>query len=75
MILKLLLVIAVIGIVYFMFIKKTPIRDTKKRSPSKKSEQKSQEMVPCASCGTYCSVEDTILNAGKYYCSRECLEK
>jgi len=75
MILKLLLVIAVIGIVYFMFIKKTPIRSAKKESPSKKSEQKSEELVECVECGTYSSANDSFLKAGEYYCSRECLEK
>ena len=75
MILKLLLIIAVISIVYFMFIKKTPIKNVKKESPPKKSEQKSEELVECVVCGTYSSANDSFIKSGQYYCSRECLEK
>ena len=78
MILKLLLVIGVIGIVYFFFIKKKPAitKSTKKTKEDKaKEEDTSNEMVECSTCGTYCELDDTILSSSKYYCSNECLEK
>lgn len=70
--LKYLLVVAVISIVYFFFIKKKPIKDS---NSSKDSKLESNDMVQCPTCGTYCEVNDSILSNGKYYCSKECVEK
>lgn len=72
MILKFLLVIAVIAIVYFMFIKKKPIKDS---TVAKKTKQDSNDMVACSSCGTYAELGETIISGNKYYCSNECVEK
>ena len=80
MILKLLLIIVVIATVYFLFIKKKPIRNTSKKSDTKnknkdETKQQSNEMIECTTCGIYCELDDTIISNGKYYCSTECLEK
>ena len=75
MILKLLLVILVIGIVYFIFIKKKPLNNTTKPPSKKGTEQESNEMVKCSTCGTYSELGDTIISHNKYYCSSECMEK
>lgn len=72
MILKLLLVIGVIAIVYFMFIKKKPIADKKDNKNEKLS---SNDMVECSTCGVYSELDDSILSNGKYYCSKECLDE
>jgi len=74
MILKVLLVLAVIGIVYFMFIKKKPSKVTK-TSAKKKDDLKANDMVECASCGVYSELQECILSDAKYYCSKECVEK
>jgi len=74
MILKLLLIIGVIGIVYFMFIKKKPSKVTK-TSRKKKDELKANDMVECATCGVYSELQECILSDAKYYCSKECLDK
>lgn len=71
MILKLLLVIGVIAFIYFKFIKKKPQVETK---TEKKEEQKSNDMVECATCKIYCALEDSLISGGKYYCSKECQE-
>ena len=74
MILKLLLVIGVIAIIYFMFIKQKPLAS----KPSKKQKKKDDaidEMVECAHCGVYVTLNEAILSNGKYYCSRECIIK
>ena len=68
MILKLLLVIFVIAIVYFMFIKNKP-------HTSKTKEDSPNDMVECNNCGVYCQADDSIISNGKYYCSQECLEE
>ena len=74
MILKVLLVIAVIGIVYFMFIKKKPLKNSEAKS-KKKEQVESNDMVECETCGVYSELSDSILSGSKYYCSTECLEK
>lgn len=74
MILKVLLVLAVIGIVYFMFIKKKPSKVTKESS-KKKDVPKADDMVECATCGVYSQLQECTLSNGNYYCSPECIAK
>lgn len=73
MILKVLLVIGVIGIVYFMFIKKKPTHVEKTRP--KKDDIQANDMIACESCGVYIEVNEAILSSAKYYCSSECVDK
>ena len=73
MILKILLVIGVIGIVYFMFIKKKNI--TTPNSKKKKKTPKTNDMVECANCSVYSDIDESILSNAKYYCSKECIEE
>lgn len=74
MILKILLVAGVIALVYFMFIKKKPaVKNSGK--DKRKDEIQSSDMVECSTCSIYCEIDDAILSNGKYYCSKECLEK
>ena len=75
MILKLLLVIAVIAIVYFLFIKKKPLQNNRTRDNKKDERFQSNDMVECSSCGTYVSVDDSIISNNKYYCCDECVDK
>ncbi|MDH4944625.1 PP0621 family protein [Sulfurimonas sp. C5] len=70
MILKILLVIGVIAVVYFMFIKKKPIS-----SKNNDTKLQANDMIECAQCGVYVEVGEAILSNGKYYCSQECLNK
>ena len=70
MILKFLLVVVVITIVYFMFIKKKPL----KNSDTPKEKLTSNDMIECSTCGVYSELGESILSNGKYYCSRECLD-
>jgi len=77
MIMKVLLVIGVIAIVYFMFIKKKPLEVKKTEAKKKPKEDKTQanDLVACNSCGIYCELSDAILSNAKYYCSDECVAK
>jgi len=76
MILKLLLVIGVIAVVYFMFIKKKPIQNKTEAKQNKKSEKlEANDMIECPTCGIYSELGDSILSNGKYYCSSECASK
>lgn len=72
MILKLLLIIAVIAAVYFMFFKKKPLRNSDTKNDEK---LQSNDMVECAACGTYVELGESILSSNKYYCCDECVEK
>lgn len=74
MILKVLLVVAVIGIVYFMFIKKKPIQNASKKD-EKKASQKTNDMIECPTCNVYSDISECIISNGKYYCSPECVDK
>ena len=76
MILKLLLVIAVIAVVYFMFIKKKPIQNKAEPKKNKKKEKiEASDMIECPTCGIYSELGDSVLSNGKYYCSSECASK
>ncbi len=72
MILKVLLVIGVIAIVYFMFIKKKNITTKSKKS---KKMPITNDMVECANCSVYSDIDESILSNAKYYCSTECIEE
>lgn len=71
MIIKYLLLIGVIVTIYFIFFKKTQVQDKKDVTKNKKSS----DMVECANCKIFCSIDDSIVSGGKYYCSNECLKK
>ncbi len=75
MILKVLLVIGVIGIVYFIFIKKKPTINEKNQAKAKKNDIKADDMVECATCSVYSEVSESILSSAKYYCSQECINE
>lgn len=73
MITKLLLVLGVIAVVYFMFIKKKPV--TQKKEKPKKQKTEANELVKCDTCGVYSELNDSLLSNAKYYCSSECASK
>jgi len=75
MIYEILLIIAVIGIVYFMFIKKKPPRKFSKTPSKKKEKPQSNDMVECESCGVYVELGEAIISSNKYYCCDECVDK
>jgi len=72
---KWLVVIGVVGFVYFYFIKKTPQKVQTSKPKKEAATAEVNEMIECSICKTYCEVDDMILSGSKYYCSKECLEK
>ncbi len=73
---KWLVVIGVVGFVYFYFIKKKPAQpNIQKGDNTKKNNTQANDMIECSACGTYCEVDEMILSGSKYYCSQECLKK
>lgn len=71
MILKLLLLIGVIAVVYFLFFKKSkPIAST---DSQKKNKEDEETMVPCHKCGTYVATKEAFIKEGKYFCSEACM--
>ncbi|MEA1983668.1 MAG: PP0621 family protein [Campylobacterota bacterium] len=74
MILKILLVAVVIAVVYFIFIKKKPLK-TPKETSSSQNKPEANDMIECASCGVYSELSESILSNSKYYCSSECVTK
>ncbi len=75
MILKILLVIGVIGVVYFFFIKKKPIQNTTNTKANNNEKPQSNDMIKCSACGTYAEVGEMIISNNKYYCCQECVDK
>ena len=76
MILKVLLVVAVIGIVYFLFIKKKPLRKTPTNNKKPNTtDDESNDMVQCTTCGVYSELSHTVISNNKYYCSDTCIGK
>ncbi len=73
MILKLLAFIAVLFVVYLIFFKKS--RENNISRNKKKKDEICDEMVACPSCSTFISQKEAILSNGKFYCSKECLDK
>ncbi len=73
MILKLLLIIGVIGVVYFMFFKKKNV--SKRSQDTSQQNQDANELVKCEGCGVYLDINDALLSNAKYYCSKECEHK
>lgn len=71
MILKVLLVVGIIALIYFIY-KKSRLSA---RNLKKEAKDIANDMVECATCGIYCELDDAILSSNRYYCSKECLEK
>lgn len=72
MLIKILLTAGVIYIVYVAFFKPKAIATPK--SPQNAPDE-ADEMIACQSCQIYITKDDSILSLGKYYCSKECVEK
>ena len=69
-----ILVIVLIALVYFLFIKKKPLPGEVKKSNKQKEKLDEDDMVECKSCGTYITLNDALLRDGSYFCSNECLK-
>jgi len=68
--LKLILFAVVAVFVYRAFGGKVPILDSAEKP---KDDPGSDTLVECASCGTYVTLEESIVVAKKHYCSKECI--
>ncbi len=71
MLLKIVAVIVIVFLIYILFFKK----NREKEINSKKNENIIDEMIECSTCKVYVSQKEAILSNGKFYCSKECLEK
>lgn len=71
MLLKLLLVIGIIAAVYFLFIKKRPAVSGTDTKPRKNDDD---TLVPCEACGVFVTTKEAFIKAGKFYCSKACME-
>lgn len=70
-----IVVLVLIALVWFLFVKKKPLPNEKASTTKKKKEKLDEDdMVECISCGTYISLSEALLRDGKYFCSDECLK-
>ena len=71
MLLKVLLVVGVIAVIYFLFVKKPAVASKPKRGDAAPDDD---TMVPCETCGVFVSVKEAFMRDGKYFCSKQCME-
>jgi len=64
---KLVLILIIGAIIYFLFFKKTLPKESDK--PKKMNDD---DMVECSRCGVYVNIKEAVIKDGKYYCSKEC---
>ena len=70
MILKLLVLAGVLYLVY-----KVLFRRKLNSTDSNTKNDEVDTMTECPTCKVYTARDDAILSNGKYYCSKECLDK
>lgn len=68
---KLLLILLALALLVYIFVR--PILRSKPKSNDKIHSV--EEMVECVCCGTYTSIQESILSHGAYFCSQTCLQK
>ncbi len=68
--LKLILFGIVAVVIYRAFGGKVPLVD---RPQSAQDASEGDTLVPCDTCGTYVTLDESIVVAKKHYCSKECL--
>ena len=71
MILKLILFAAIGIFIYKLFGGEFPKIGAKKRAAKPKKKIEGDTLVECTKCGTYVTMDESILINGKYYCD-EC---
>ena len=75
MIMKLLVLGLVIYVVYIMFFKTKEVSGAKPKQQKSNTDTEVNDLIRCESCGVYMELDDAIVSNGKYYCSRECIQK
>jgi len=69
-----ILVVVLIALVYFFFIKNKPITDKDQKDKKRNEKLDEDDMVECKKCGTYITLNEALLRDGQYFCSDECLK-
>jgi len=69
-VLKILLLAAVLFAVYYFFFRTKPIKEVKRPHVTPETMD---DMVPCAKCGTYVTLDDAYISGGRYFCSTHCI--
>ena len=67
---KLIMLVLIVGAIYFLFIRKTSTPKVKKEQ--EKKELDGETMIECKECNIYVSTKDSIIKDGVHYCSKEC---
>jgi uncharacterized protein len=63
---KILVLVAVIAGVYFLFFRKP------RKKPEKPPKEMEETLTPCEACGTYVSHDEAVIKDGRFFCSKSC---
>lgn len=69
------LLIILIALFALLFIIVRPLLMTSNARRNKKRDEHIEEMVECACCSIYTARNEALISQGKYFCSKECLQK
>lgn len=72
MIWKVLVFIFILVLVYLVFFRKKRITNN---GTSNKKDEIADTLIECQTCGVYITKDESILSNGKYFCSKECMNK
>ncbi len=70
-----LIVGVVVYVVYVLYFREKKVKNTNQEKTSKKRDNDSEDMVECCICGTFVSYNEAYIKNGKFYCSKECMQK
>ena len=68
---KLVIFVAVIAVIYYVFFRK---KKPSGNNGSQPTEKDGEIMVECTQCGTFVSADEAIIKEGRYYCSKACAD-
>ncbi|MCK9337440.1 MAG: hypothetical protein M0P43_06390 [Arcobacteraceae bacterium] len=73
MIWKVLVFIFILVLVYLVFFRKKRISNNS--TNNNKKDEIADTLIECNTCGIYITKDESILSNGKYFCSKECMNK
>ena len=71
--LKFLIILLALGVLAYMIAR--PLLKATAPKNGKKDNGNAEEMRQCNACGVYVSTHEAFIANGRFYCSKECMNK